>query len=122
MKRLLVVSDPPVAPGYLPRLRFLCDYLVQKGYDVTVLTEESDPLLFAHTYPIHTIRMYSGGKFDWFWKTVWTLLTDWHNRVFAKKSLQLSAISLQLSALIRCVHLSRLSSPTEHTALYTRRR
>lgn len=105
MKRLLVVSDPPVAPGYLPRLRFLCDYLVQKGYDVTVLTEESDPLLFAHTYPIHTIRMYSGGKFDWFWKTVWTLLTDWHNRVFAKKSLQLSAIS-QPFDLVLCTAFS----------------
>ena len=105
MKRLLVVSDPPVAPGYLPRLRFLCDYLVQKGYDVTVLTEESDPLLFSHTYPIHTIRMYSGGKFDWFWKTVWTLLTDWHNRVFAKKSLQLSAIS-QPFDLVLCTAFS----------------
>lgn len=88
MKRLLVVSDPPVAPGYLPRLRYLCDYLVRKGHDVTLLTEENEPLPFAHTYPIETIKMYSGGTFDWFVKTVWTLLTDWHNRAFARKALK----------------------------------
>ena len=87
MKRLLIVSDPPAAPGYLPRLRHLCDFLVQKGIDVTVLTEEYQALDFAHTYPIKTIRMYSGGALDWFMKTVWTLLTDWHNRAFARKIL-----------------------------------
>lgn len=87
MKKLLVVSDPPAAPGYLPRLRYLCDYLVRKGCDVTLLTEAYQPLLFEHTYPIETIRMYSGGTLDWFIKTIWTLLTDWHNRVFARKAL-----------------------------------
>lgn len=84
---ILVVSDPPVAPGYLPRLRYLCDYLDRKGYAVTLLTETSEPLPFAHNYPIETIRMYSGNTFNWFVKTVWTLLTDWHNRVFAKRAL-----------------------------------
>ena len=84
---ILVVSDPPVAPGYLPRLRYLCDYLDRKGFAVTLLTETSEPLPFAHNYPIETIRMYSGNTFDWFVKTVWTLLTDWHNRVFAKRAL-----------------------------------
>lgn len=87
MKRLLVVSDPLPAPGYLPRVRHLCEYLVQKGFDVTLLTEEHEPLHFEHSYPIKTIRMYSGGTFDWFIKTVWTLLTDWHNRAFAQKAL-----------------------------------
>ena len=95
MKRLLIVSDPPAAPGYLPRLWHLCDYLVQKGIDVTVLTEEYQALDFAHTYPIETIPMYSGGTLDWFVKTVWTLLTDWHNRAFAKKAL--STFNFQLS-------------------------
>lgn len=87
MKRFLVVSDPPAAPGYLPRVRFLCEYLVRKGYDVTLLTEEYQPLPFPHHYPIETIKMYTGGTFDWFVKTVWTLLTDWHNRAFAKKAI-----------------------------------
>ena len=102
MKRLLIVSDPPAAPGYLPRVRFLCDFLVQKGYDVTLLTEEYQPLDFAHSYPIRTIHMYSGNTFDWFIKTVWTLITDWHNRAFAKKSLQLSATSHQTYDLVLC--------------------
>ena len=89
MKRLLIVSDPPARPGYLPRLRYLCDYLVRKGYDITLLTEQYQTLEFEHTYPIHTIRMYSGSTMDWLLKTVWTLLTDWHNRVFAKRALPL---------------------------------
>lgn len=84
---ILVVSDPPAAPGYLPRVRFICDYLTQKGYAVTLLTETYQPLDFAHDYPIETIRMYSGGTLDWAVKTVWTLLTDWHNRAFAKKAI-----------------------------------
>ena len=88
MKRLLIVSDPPVAPGYLPRLRYLCEYLVRKGYDVTWVTEERGDIPFDHSYPLITIPMYSGSKWDWFFKSVWTLLTDWYNRAFAKKCLQ----------------------------------
>ncbi len=84
---ILVVSDPPVAPGYLPRLRYLCDYLMRKGYGVTLLTEQDGPLDFAHDYPIVTIPMYSGSTFDWFAKTICTLLTDWHNRVFAQRAI-----------------------------------
>lgn len=87
MKKLLLVSDPPAAPGYLPRLRYLCDFLVRKGYEITLLTEEYQPLTFIHNYPIQTIRMYSGSRIDWFLKTIWTLLTNWHNRAFAKKYL-----------------------------------
>ena len=85
MANILVISDPPAAPGYLPRLRYLCDYLVRRGYGVTVLTEEYQPLPFAHDYPIVTLPMYTGGTFDWAVKTVWTLVTDWHNKAFAKK-------------------------------------
>ena len=87
MKRFLLLSDPPASPGYLPRVRYLCDYLVRQGHDMTWLTEQYQSLDFAHACPIETIRMYSGGAFDWFVKTVWTLLTDWHNRAFARKAL-----------------------------------
>ncbi|MBO7456285.1 MAG: glycosyltransferase [Paludibacteraceae bacterium] len=106
MKKLLVVSDPPARPGYLPRLRFLCDYLVRKGYDVTLLTEEYQPLDFAHSYSIETIRMYSGGSMDWMLKTIWTLLTDWHDRVFARRAIQLSAIKNQNFDLVLCSSFS----------------
>lgn len=88
-KHILVVSDPLAAPGYMPRVRYLCDYLIDQGHEVTLLTEEYQPLDFAHRYPIKTIRMYGGGTFEWLLKAVWTLLTDWHNRVFAKRALSL---------------------------------
>ncbi len=101
MKRLLIVSDPPAAPGYLPRVRFLCEYLVRNGFDVTLLTEEYQPLEFKHNYPVQTIRMYSGGMVDWLCKTVWTLLSDWHNRVFAHRALhQLPITNNQYNAVI----------------------
>lgn len=87
MKRFLIVSDPPAAPGYLPRLRFMCDYLVQKGYDATLLTEQYQSIDFAHSYPIQTVCMFTGGTLDWLIKSVWTLMTDWHDRVFAKRAL-----------------------------------
>lgn len=105
-KHILVVSDPPAAPGYFPRLRYMCDYLVRRGYRVTLLTETYQELPFAHTYPIEQIRMYNGSTWDWFIKTVWTLLTDWHNRAFAKKSLQLSAISSQSFDAVLCTTFS----------------
>ena len=105
-KHILVVSDPPAAPGYLPRLRYLCDYLVGKGYDVTLLTETYQPLAFAHDYPIVTIPLFSGSTADWFIKTVWTLMTDWHNRAFARKSLQLSGISSQQWDIVLCTAFS----------------
>ncbi|MBQ7632307.1 MAG: glycosyltransferase [Paludibacteraceae bacterium] len=89
MKRLLVVSDPPAAPGFLPRLRYMCDFLMQKGHSVTLLTEEYQPLEFAHQYDIITIPMYRGTTIDWMIKSIWTLLTDWHNTAFAKKAIQL---------------------------------
>ena len=86
VRNILVVSDPPAAPGYLPRVRFICDYLVHEGYSVTLLTEAYQPLDFAHSYPIVAIPMYNGRTTDWAVKTVWTLLSDWHNRVFARRA------------------------------------
>lgn len=106
MKNILVISDPPAAPGYLPRLRYLCDFLVRQGYGVTLLTEQYEPLEFTHTYPILTIPMYSGSLIDWAVKTAWTLLTDWHNRAFAKKSLQTAEIRLQTFDAVLCTAFS----------------
>lgn len=97
-----MICDPPASPGYLPRVRYLCEYLVRKGHRVTMLTEQYQALDFAHNYPIETIRMYSGGTVDWFIKTVWTLLSNWHNRAFARRGFQLSAISRQSFDLVIC--------------------
>ena len=85
---ILILSDPPAAPGFLPRLRYICEYLQRNGYEIKVVTEQYQPLAFAYDYPILTIPMYSGSNMDWAFKTLWTLLTDWHNRVFAKRVIQ----------------------------------
>ena len=94
-RNILVITDPPAAPGYLPRVRYICDYLVRRGYNVTLLTEKYEPLPFEHSYNIVTIPIYYGSTIDWALKTVWTLLTNWHNSAFAKKAL--STINYQLS-------------------------
>lgn len=92
-KNILILSDPPSAPGYMPRVRYLCEYLVRNGYQVTWITEEYQPLLFEHSYSIISIPMYSGGIVDWAIKTIWTLLTNWHNRAFGYKVLNLKSIN-----------------------------
>ena len=83
-------------------MRFICDYLVRQGHLVSLLTEQYQPLTFDHSYPIITIPIYTGGLFDWLFKTIWTLLTDWHNKAFARKSLQLSAIRNQPFDAVLC--------------------
>ena len=92
VQNILVISDPPAKPGYLPRVRYLCDYLVRKGHSVTLLTEQYQTLEFEHTYPVVTIPMYNGRTADWMCKAIWTLVTDWHNRSFARRSLHQSAV------------------------------
>lgn len=96
MKRILVICDPPAAPGYFPRLRFMCDFLKNKEYDIKLITEEYQPLDFEHSYPIETIHMYGGGVFDWFIKTSWTIICDWHNRVFAERALSILSDSYDI--------------------------
>jgi len=81
--RLLILSDPPVAPGYLPRLRYMCDYLQEQGYELHLFTEQIGEMNFAHAYPITTIRTYTGSTMDWLIKSIWSLLTNWHERSFA---------------------------------------
>lgn len=75
---------------------------------MTLLTEEYQALPFSHSYPIQTIRMYSGGTLDWFIKTVWTVLTDWHNRAFARKVLAIhhSQFTIHPYDLVLCTSFS----------------
>ena len=40
--KLLIICDRPNPPGYIPRVRYLCNYFVQKGYSVTLLTEGAE--------------------------------------------------------------------------------
>ena len=87
--RILLLTDPFSAPGYQPRVRYLCEYLKREGYSITLITEKSIALNFEHSYPIIEIPIYNGKRLDWIVKTAWTILTNWHNRAFAKRVLHI---------------------------------
>lgn len=85
--KLLILTNPYQAPSYTPRLRFLCDYLHQQGWQLDVYTEDTGDIPFEHDYPIHSIKI-TNGTFDWIIKTFWTLLTDWKSRYFTRQILR----------------------------------
>ncbi|MBR1807775.1 MAG: glycosyltransferase [Paludibacteraceae bacterium] len=81
---IAILTDPYGKPSYSPRLRNICDFLVEKGWNIEVYTEQFEPLSFAHSYPIYTFQLYKNKHVDWAVKSLWSLLTDWKNRRFAK--------------------------------------
>lgn len=80
--RILILADPYGMPSYAPRLRFLCDYLADKGYSISVYTEAFQPHDFPHAYPIHE-KPIRKGTFHWAFRSFWSLLTDYRNRSFS---------------------------------------
>lgn len=108
--RILILTDPIGKPSYAPRLRYLCDYLYNKGYDLTVYTEQiEDTLPFQHSYPVHYWRIYRN-PFDWALKSFWSLLTDWRNRQFTYRVRQ--RIAGEHFDLIFCTTFSTFPLPT----------
>ena len=83
--RILILSDGFSAPAYKPRLRALCDYLHAQGHSMDVFCEQADSLDFAHAYPIHEIRLYSGHRADWALKNGATMLFNWKERAFERQ-------------------------------------
>lgn len=83
-RRILIVSDPYSQPSFIPRLRFLCDYLVQCGCQPVVYTEQFQSHDFPHTYPIHEKPLYYRHSWQWLLLALWSLITDWRNRQFSR--------------------------------------
>lgn len=81
-KRILILTDPYGKPAYAPRLRYLCDYLTNNGYDIVVYTEQFQAHDFAHTYPIYEKPSYRN-QLQWAIRSLWSLFTDWRNRSFS---------------------------------------
>ena len=81
---ILIVADAFGKPSYAPRLRSICDHLVQQGWKVEVYTERFITLDFQHAYPIYECDLYRNRTWDWAIKTAYSLLTDWKNRAFSK--------------------------------------
>lgn len=89
MRRILILCDAFGPPSFTPRIRFLCQYLVENGWEVQLCTEKFAPITFAHSYPIHEIEFYnySGllGKLEWILKSVVSLATDYKNKRISHK-------------------------------------
>lgn len=83
--RILILSDGFGKPAYKPRLRPLCDYLHAQGHTIEVYCEKADPLVFAHSYPIREIELYSGSKWDWALKNFATMLFGWKESAFMRR-------------------------------------
>ena len=82
--KILIVSDPFGKPSFAPRLRFLCNYLVEQGHQIAVYTEQFQEHDFPHTYPIIEKSIAYHSTWQWAWQSLWSLLTDWRNRRFSK--------------------------------------
>ena len=81
---IVVLTDPFGKPLYVPRVRYLCDYLVRQGHDVHVFSENIEPIDFQHSYDLNTWR-FINSKSDWVIKSLWSLLTDYKSRWFTRK-------------------------------------
>lgn len=81
---ILILGDGFGAPAYNPRLRAICSYLEEQGYVFDLVVERIAELSFEHSYPIHEIALYSGGRWDWMVKNIRSLFTDWKNRHFSR--------------------------------------
>ena len=86
MKKLniLIVSDPFSKPSYTPRLRYLCNYLVEQGHTIALYTEQFHSHDFTHDYPIIELDIAYHNTWQWMWQSLWSLFTDWRNRRFSK--------------------------------------
>ncbi len=83
-KKILILADGFSTPSYLPRLRAICDYLYGQGWEMTVVVEHIAQLPFEHKYAIDEVRIYTGSRWDWMVKNVWSLMTDWKNRTMSR--------------------------------------
>ncbi len=91
MAKILVLHDPIHSPLFAPRMRLLCNYLMKKGWDVTLCALYGEKLRFDHDYRIELIRFhkYHRGttkyEIDWAWKFLLTILFNYKERFFSRK-------------------------------------
>lgn len=84
---ILILADAYTRPSFAPRLRYLCDYLVEQRHTIEVYTEKWNTIPFEHDYPIHELNFYHLGPISWAIKTLYSILTDWKERSFARRIL-----------------------------------
>ena len=90
-KNLLVLTDAFVPPAYVPRVRTMCDVLVEHGWNVLVCTEEIRDVQanFVHSYPIISVPYYHckglWGKVEWGCKFLLNLFCDYKGYFFTQQ-------------------------------------
>ena len=101
---ILILADPFSKPSYAPRLRYLCNYLADKGYTIAVYTEQFHAHDFPHAYPIYEKPISYHTQWQWACQSLWSLLTDWRNRQFSRWVLD--QVSNQQYDLVFCTTFS----------------
>ncbi|MDR1591760.1 MAG: glycosyltransferase [Prevotellaceae bacterium] len=95
MPRLLIFCDAFQPPAYLPRLRYLCSYLTERGWQLTVVTETvkhepNCPPVSARFIAIPYYRTTSRfNKIDWVIKIALNMLFDYKGRLFYRRATRL---------------------------------
>lgn len=92
--RLLIFGEAFLPPAYLPRVRYLCSYFIEKGWQVDLITESSE----NNTYipenvttllvDYYTYKKGVKAKIEWSIKFLLNLLYDYKGLFFYKKSQQ----------------------------------
>ncbi|MCQ2349429.1 MAG: glycosyltransferase [Paludibacteraceae bacterium] len=88
-KRLLVICDMFTPPAFLPRVRFFCDYLLQQGWQLDILTEtprESVEL----PYNIYNVSFSHGKRWEWRVKSLLNLFYDFKSQSIVHESKRLN--------------------------------
>lgn len=88
-KRLLVICDMFTPPAFLPRVRFFCDYLLQQGWQLDILTEtprESVEL----PYNIYSVSFSHGKRWEWRVKSLLNLFYDFKSQSIVHESKRLN--------------------------------
>ncbi len=80
--KILFLCDRPNPPAYIPRVRYWCNYLVDNGHEVTLITEQSDIKRFVSdrvkvlTFDYYRFAKTVFAKHEWLWRTFMNLIYD----------------------------------------------
>ena len=107
---IIILTDPFGKPLYVPRVRYLADYLVRQGHQVCVFSENIEPINFTHNYQLHTWR-FVNSPLDWAVKSFLSLITDYKSRWFTRK------VSGCINQYIDCIIVSTSYTFPLNTAL-----
>ena len=82
--KILVLTDPFFKPLYVPRVRYLSDFLVRQGHQVHVFSEDIEHVEFAHSYSLCLFR-YANSRLGRLCKKLLTLIADHKDIWFANQ-------------------------------------